>query len=68
MTSRTRVLLVNSPSNPLGTVLDEATLPSLLGFAARHDLWVLSDEVYEWFTDRGQEAPSFRAGRYALAG
>jgi len=50
VTDRTRVLVVNTPSNPLGTVLDEAQLAVLLDFARRHDLWILSDEVYEYFT------------------
>ena len=50
VTARTRVLVVNSPSNPLGTVFPEAVLRELLGFAKRHDLWVISDEVYEYFT------------------
>ncbi|HEX4401174.1 MAG TPA: aminotransferase class I/II-fold pyridoxal phosphate-dependent enzyme [Galbitalea sp.] len=50
MTPRTRVLLVNSPSNPLGTVFPKAVLRELLAFAKRHDLWVISDEVYEYFT------------------
>ncbi len=50
VTDRTRVIIVNSPSNPLGTVLDESQLRALLEFAKRHDLWVLSDEVYEYFT------------------
>ncbi|MEY2848962.1 MAG: hypothetical protein RI885_1627 [Actinomycetota bacterium] len=50
VTDRTRVLLVNSPSNPLGTVLERSDLETLLDFARRHDLWVLSDEVYEYFT------------------
>jgi aspartate aminotransferase len=50
VTSRTRVLVVNSPSNPLGTVFPEAVLRELLDFAKRHDLWILSDEVYEYFT------------------
>ena len=47
---RTRVLIVNSPSNPLGTVFPEPVLRELLDFAKRHDLWVISDEVYEYFT------------------
>ncbi|NRD25774.1 pyridoxal phosphate-dependent aminotransferase [Frigoribacterium sp. VKM Ac-2836] len=47
---RTRVIVVNSPSNPLGVVYPEETLRRLLDFARRHDLWVISDEVYEYFT------------------
>ncbi len=50
VTDRTRLIIVNSPSNPLGIVLDEAKQRELLEFAKRHDLWVLSDEVYEYFT------------------
>jgi aspartate aminotransferase len=47
---RTRAIVVNSPSNPLGVVYSEETLARLLDFARRHDLWVISDEVYEYFT------------------
>jgi len=50
VTDRTRAIIVNSPSNPLGVVYDEPTLRALLAFAKRHDLWVISDEVYEAFT------------------
>jgi aspartate/methionine/tyrosine aminotransferase len=50
VTDRTRLLIVNSPSNPLGAIFPEAVLRELLDFAARHDLWVLSDEVYEAFS------------------
>jgi aspartate/methionine/tyrosine aminotransferase len=50
VTDQTRVLLVNSPSNPLGTVLPADVLAELVDFARRHDLWVVSDEVYEKFT------------------
>jgi len=50
VTPRTRTLLVNSPSNPLGTVVDRPRVEALLAFAARHDLWVISDEVYEYLT------------------
>ena len=53
VTPKTRAIIVNSPSNPLGTVLDEAQLTAILHFAKRHDLWVLSDEVYEYFTFGG---------------
>lgn len=50
ITDRSRALIVNSPSNPLGSVLPESVLRDLLAFARRHDLWVISDEVYEYFT------------------
>ena len=50
MTHRTRALLLNSPSNPLGVVLDSADLVALLDVAARYDLWVLSDECYDELT------------------
>jgi aspartate aminotransferase len=49
VTDRTRALLINSPSNPLGVVFPKGTLRELLDFAKRHDLWVISDEVYEYF-------------------
>ncbi|MFC0682199.1 pyridoxal phosphate-dependent aminotransferase [Lysobacter korlensis] len=50
VSAHTRVLLLNSPSNPLGAVFGEDVLRELLAFARRHDLWVISDEVYEYFT------------------
>lgn len=50
VTARTRVLIINSPSNPLGTIFPRNLLEDLLDFARRHDLWVISDEVYEQFT------------------
>jgi aspartate aminotransferase len=50
VTPRTRMLIVNSPSNPLGAVFPREVLDELLAFARRHDLWILSDEVYERFT------------------
>ncbi|NEM89836.1 pyridoxal phosphate-dependent aminotransferase [Galbitalea soli] len=49
VSERTKVLVINSPSNPLGTVLSEERMRELLAFARRHDLWILSDEVYEYF-------------------
>jgi len=49
VSSRTRAIVVNSPSNPLGVVFPEEVLRELLAFARGHDLWVISDEVYEYF-------------------
>ena len=50
-TPRTVALYLNSPHNPTGRVLPEAVVAAMAEFAQRHDLWVLTDEVYEdlWF-------------------
>ncbi|HEY4361787.1 MAG TPA: pyridoxal phosphate-dependent aminotransferase [Bryobacteraceae bacterium] len=47
LTPRTRLLLYTSPSNPLGWVASEQDQDRLLGFARRHSLWLVADEVYE---------------------
>lgn len=46
-TPRTRLIIVNSPHNPSGAVLSAADLDALAEIARTHDLFVLSDEVYE---------------------
>lgn len=48
---RTRLILVNTPHNPTGRVLDESELAAIAAVARRHDCLVVSDEVYEkiWF-------------------
>ncbi|ABM08783.1 aspartate aminotransferase [Paenarthrobacter aurescens TC1] len=50
VTPSTRVLMLNSPSNPLGAVLSEESTRQLVELAVRHDLWIISDECYEAFT------------------
>lgn len=50
ITDRTRVLVLNSPSNPLGAVLGEDLTRQLVELARKHDLWIISDECYEAFT------------------
>jgi len=47
---RTRVILVNTPHNPTGTVLDRATLDLVAELAERHDAIIVTDEVYEHLT------------------
>ena len=47
ITPKTRVLYINSPSNPTGGVLTLAYLERLAAIAHQHDLWVISDEAYE---------------------
>ncbi len=55
LTPRTRLLVYTSPSNPLGWVATEDEQEELLGFARRHNLWLLADEVYERLYYRGVE-------------
>jgi aspartate aminotransferase len=59
----TRMLIVNSPSNPTGWVIDQDEQRALSEIAERHDLVILADEVYERFVydlaGDGAVAPSF---------
>jgi aspartate aminotransferase len=43
---RTKMLIFNSPNNPTGTVFSDAALSQIAELAARHDLWILADEIY----------------------
>lgn len=47
VTPRTRAIVINSPHNPTGLVLDRGSIEAVLRVADRHGLWVLSDEAYE---------------------
>nr|WP_268235811.1 pyridoxal phosphate-dependent aminotransferase [Croceicoccus mobilis] len=53
ITPDSRVLLLNSPHNPTGALLDRESIARLGAIARAHDLWIVSDEVYEdlIFTD-----------------
>jgi aspartate aminotransferase len=47
ITSRTRVLYLNSPHNPTGGILTRTDLERIAAIARAHDLWIVSDEAYE---------------------
>lgn len=47
ITPRSRVLFLNTPHNPSGAVLSRSDLAALGALARAHDLWIVSDEVYE---------------------
>ena len=47
VTPRTRVIWINSPHNPTGAVFTPAEIAGIAALCRRHDLWLLSDEVYE---------------------
>jgi len=46
ITPRTKILITNSPANPTGTVYSDEAQRALAELAVKHDLWVLSDEIY----------------------
>jgi len=46
ISSRTGMIIFNSPNNPTGTVFSNAALEGIAKLAVKHDLWVLSDEIY----------------------
>ncbi len=54
ITPRSRVLLLNTPSNPTGAVLSEQEIDAIGDVCERHDLWIICDEVY---ADMTYDAP-----------
>jgi aspartate/methionine/tyrosine aminotransferase len=60
VTPRTRAIFLATPNNPSGVVLSEAEVESIAAIARRHDLWVVSDEVYAGLADGGR-VPSLGA-------
>ena len=54
ITPRSRVLLLNTPSNPTGAVLSEKEIDAIGEVCERHDLWIICDEVY---ADMTYDAP-----------
>ena len=47
ITPKTRMLILNSPSNPTGAVYDEKELKQIAGLCLKHNIYILSDEIYE---------------------
>jgi aspartate/methionine/tyrosine aminotransferase len=54
ITPRTKVLLLNSPCNPSGRVIPRKQMEEFAAIAAKHDLFVLSDEIYESLIYKGE--------------
>jgi aspartate aminotransferase len=46
ISSRTRAIIINSPSNPTGAVLSQKDIEEIYDVCKKHDLWLISDEVY----------------------
>ncbi|HVF91488.1 MAG TPA: pyridoxal phosphate-dependent aminotransferase [Blastocatellia bacterium] len=61
ITPRTRLLIINSPNNPTGRVIDPEEFRKIVEVAAEHDVWVISDECYLYFAH--PPAQKFTAGQ-----
>ena len=55
ITPRTRAMIVNTPANPSGKVFSRAELEAVADAAREHDLFVFTDEIYEYFVYDGAQ-------------
>ncbi len=55
VTSKTKMIIVNNPHNPTGKMWEESELLAIAQFSQKHDLFVMSDEVYEFLTFDGHK-------------
>ena len=53
ITPKTRLLILNSPSNPTGAIYTRAEMEAIVAVALKHNLYILSDEIYEHLTYDG---------------
>ena len=58
VTQKTKVMIINSPNNPTGTVLPKEDMKKAVEFALEYDLYLISDEVYEEIIFEGKHASS----------
>ena len=55
VTEKTKLIVLNSPSNPTGRIMDRQTMERFCAFVREHDLLLVSDEVYEHLIYDGAE-------------
>lgn len=60
-TDRTRAIIINTPNNPTGAVWPAETLTAIGQWALEHDIWVISDEIYEHVIYDGAVTPHIGA-------
>jgi len=63
-TDKTRMVLINTPANPSGKVFTESELREIAALAARHNAWIVTDEIYEYIT---HGVPHVSVGRFPEA-
>ena len=50
ITNKTKAIIINSPSNPSGKIIPKDELLKIANLAIKHDLYIISDEVYEYYS------------------
>ncbi len=55
ITPKTKALILNSPSNPTGMVIEKEEIIKIAELAQKHQFYIISDEVYEYFLYDGKE-------------
>ncbi|WP_407854898.1 pyridoxal phosphate-dependent aminotransferase [Enterococcus hailinensis] len=60
-TEWTKAVIINSPSNPTGMIYTESELRAIGDWAVRHDLLIISDDIYDHLVYNGNEAPHIAA-------
>ncbi len=54
ITDKTKLIIINSPQNPTGGVVPRELMEKIAEIAKKHDLWVLSDEIYDQMVHEGE--------------
>jgi len=54
ITPQSKILILNSPSNPTGMMIEKEELEKIAALALKHNLYLISDEVYEYFLYDGK--------------
>src|SRR5205807_3036124 len=70
---KTRAIVINSPGNPSGKIFTRQELEAIAAFAQQHDLFVFTDEIYEYFLYEGRHIsmatlPGMRSRTITMSG
>lgn len=65
VTPRTKMVLINSPSNPTGVLFDEQFIREIVAYCEERDIWIVMDDIYHELVFDGRTAPNPYAGARA---
>lgn len=63
VTDKTKAIMINTPGNPTGAVFSERKMREIVEFAAKHDLYLFSDEIYDGIVYDGEHTPAMKYDR-----